>query len=172
MAHDSLSPTTARIQRVVASRPISAVNARVLHHLDRWVLRLSGGRTSAMALLAGLPVVNLTTIGAKTGRTRTTPLLGIPDREQPGRLAIIASNWGQSHLPGWYYNCLAHPQVTCLVRGKTGQYQATEIDGTEYARFWGYAASIYAGYLSYQARAGRHIPILLLTPLASEDAAA
>jgi len=66
MAHDSLSPATARIQRVIASRPISAVNARVLHHLDRWVLRLSGGRTSAMALLAGLPVVNLTTIGAKS----------------------------------------------------------------------------------------------------------
>ncbi|MBA3824610.1 MAG: nitroreductase family deazaflavin-dependent oxidoreductase [Ktedonobacterales bacterium] len=164
MAHDSPSPMTARIQRVVASRPLSAINARLLHHLDRGVFRLSGGRTSAMALLARLPVVNLTTIGAKSGRPRTTPLLGIPDREHPGRLAVVASNWGQAHLPGWYFNCKAQPHVTCLVKGTTGTYLATEIDGAEYARFWGYAASIYAGYLSYAGRAGRHIPIVLLTP--------
>jgi deazaflavin-dependent oxidoreductase (nitroreductase family) len=166
MTQQQSTSTAARMQRVVASRPISAINARVLHLLDRFVFRISGGRTSAMSMLAGLPVVNLTTIGAKSGKPRTTPLLGIRDKEHPGQLAIIASNWGQAHLPGWYYNIKARPTVTCLVKGKQGRYLATELTGAEYERFWGYATKVYAGYLSYQARAGRHIPILLLTPVA------
>ncbi len=155
---------SARFQHFLATRPLSKFFAMFLHHVDKLVFRLTGGRTCALALLLRLPVVNLTTVGAKSGRLRTIPLLGIPDETQSGRFAVIASNFGQSHAPGWYYNLKAQPLVTCMVHGKSQQYSACEVFEQEYDRFWNRAASIFAGYYNYKARAQRHIPIIVLTP--------
>jgi deazaflavin-dependent oxidoreductase (nitroreductase family) len=153
-----------RFQRFVAMRPISMFFAFSLHHIDRLVFRLTGGRACALSWILQLPVVNVTTTGAKTGRRRTIPLLAIPDDEQRGRFAVIASNFGKTHAPGWYFNMKAHPLVTCLVHGQTHQYRASEVFEAEYRCFWDTATSIFAGYYTYKARANRHIPIIALTP--------
>jgi deazaflavin-dependent oxidoreductase (nitroreductase family) len=97
------------VRRVIATRPAAWLLARTIHHVDGATLRLSGGRTTASAVLSGLPIIELTTTGAKSGRPRTVPLVGIPDGE---RLILIASNWGQAKHPAWYYNVKANPAVT------------------------------------------------------------
>src|SRR3954452_10840670 len=97
------------LQRLVALRPASWFFARTLHPLDRLLLRLSHGRVSVPGVLTGLPVIMLTTIGAKTGKLRTVPVVGLSDG---GKIVVIASNYGQAHHPGWYYNLRAHPEAT------------------------------------------------------------
>jgi len=69
--------------------------SHTLHHVDRGLLRLSGGRVSIPGALAGLPVIRVTT-GAKTGTERTVPLVGLRDGE---RWVLVASNWGRERHP-------------------------------------------------------------------------
>ena len=154
------------VRRVIATRPAAWLLARTIHHLDNATLRLSGGRTTASAVLSGLPIIQLTTTGAKSGRPRTVPLVGIPDGE---RLILIASNWGQTKHPAWYYNVKANPAVTVTHNGQTRPYVAREVVGEERAGCWGRAVAVYPGYKGYAARAGREIPVIVLELL--EDAA-
>jgi deazaflavin-dependent oxidoreductase (nitroreductase family) len=136
--------------------------ARLLHHLDRPVLRLSHGRFSLTSVLAGLPVVAVTTIGAKSGQPRTLPLVAIPDGEN---VILIASNFGQQQHPAWYYNLRAHPETRLTYKGKTVTYLAQETDGVERERCWQRAVALYSGYRLYQERAGRRkIGVFLLKP--------
>src|SRR5881227_3454492 len=96
------------LQHFAAWRPSSWLFARVLHPLDRLLLRLSHGRVSIPGVLTGLPVVMLTTIGAKSGKPRTVPLVGLSDGD---KVVVIGSNFGQTHHPAWYYNLRAHPEA-------------------------------------------------------------
>ncbi len=89
------------VRRAAASRLLSWLSARTLHHVDRLVHRLTSGRITFSSWVSGLPVVMLTTTGARTGTRRTAPLLGIRDGEA---VVVIASNFGQLCNPGWYYN--------------------------------------------------------------------
>ena len=89
---------------------MSLFYARTLHVIDKGVFKLTRGRTTFSAWLAGLPVAWLTTTGAKSGVERTSPVLAIPCGD--GRLVVIASNYGQRHNPSWYYNLRAHPYAT------------------------------------------------------------
>jgi len=153
--------------KIAASRPGSWAFARLLHHIDPIVFRMTGGRQTLTGFLGGVPVVILTTIGRKSGQPRTTPLLGIRDPERPEAVILVASNWGQRRNPGWYYNLKAHPRAVCVIDGKEGEYTAREAEGEEYERFWRLAEATYPGFPRYKARAaGRHIPILVLEPMA------
>lgn len=154
------------VQKTIRRIASSALGAKLLvptlHRLDRLVLRVSGGRTTATGLMAGLPMLMLTTIGAKSGQLRSVPLVGIPDGE---RLVLIASNYGQTHHPAWYHNLKKHPQVTVTMGDHTGDYVASEAKGEEYERCWQKAVSRYEGYAAYKTRTGgRQIPIIVLTP--------
>jgi len=153
------------MQRLAASPPGACFYARTLHHLDKIVLKLSGGHMTLTSLVARLPVVMVTTIGAKSGKPRTSPLLCIRDKSDPTTFALIASNWGQRHYPAWYFNLKANPHATCSIASQAGSYVAREAVGEEYERLWRYAAETYLGYPLYQQRAGgRRIPILVMTP--------
>jgi deazaflavin-dependent oxidoreductase (nitroreductase family) len=135
--------------------------ARTLHHFDRPVLRLSRGRYSLTSLLAGLPIVMATTIGAKSSQPRSLPLVAIPDGEN---VILIASNFGQHHHPAWYYNLRAHPEVQLTYAGQTVTYTARETAGEERERCWQRAVDIYSGYASYKERAEhRQIGVFFLT---------
>ena len=126
------------------------------------MLRLSRGRHSLTSLLAGLPVVTVTTIGAKSGRPRSLPLVAIPDGEN---VILIASNFGQKHHPAWYYNLRAHPEVQLTYEGRTVAYTAHETSGEGRERCWQRAVDLYSGYARYKERAGqRQIGVFLLTP--------
>jgi deazaflavin-dependent oxidoreductase (nitroreductase family) len=116
--------------------------------------------------LGGLPELNLTTIGAKSGLARSVPLVYVRDEANPGSFALIGSNWGQKHYPAWYFNLKANPQATAVIDGKKGEYVAREVSGAEYERFWQKAMSLYVGYRNYKERihGGRNIPIVVLSP--------
>ncbi len=149
------------MHRFLMLRWVSAVLARVLFRLDKFLFRLTRGRF-VITRFAGLPIIQLTTTGAKSRKPRTMPLVGIPDGE---KFALIASNFGQKHNPGWYYNLKANP--ICLVRfdGRAMNYVAHEAVDAEHDRYFQLAVSYYAGYQKYRERAGhRHIPVMVLEP--------
>jgi deazaflavin-dependent oxidoreductase (nitroreductase family) len=136
--------------------------SRWLRPLDRLVFRISGGRSTLVSLLTGLPVVMLTTTGARSGQLRTLPVLGIPDG---GRTVVLASNWGKQHHPSWYHNLRADPHASVTVRGRTTPVRASDATGEERDRLWSRALGYYPTWRIYQSRAGdRRIPIVVLTP--------
>ena len=153
------NPARGVVRRVIATRPVAWLLARTIHHVDGATLRLSGGRTTASAVLSGLPIIELTTTGARSGRPRTVPLVGIPDGE---RLILIASNWGQAKHPAWYYNVKAHPDVSVGRDGQTQRYVAREVTGEERDRCWARAVALYPGYRGYAERAGREISVVVV----------
>lgn len=149
------------LHRFLMLKWVSWMLARVLYRVDKFLFRLTRGRF-VITRFAGLPIIQLTTTGAKTGKARTMPLVGIPDED---KFALVASNFGQARNPGWYYNLKAHP--VCLVRfdGKSFNYNAREAVGEEHERYFQLAASYYAGYKKYRERAApRQIPIMILEP--------
>lgn len=151
------------IRGLASSAPIAWLAARLLHHLDRPILRLTGGRASLTSLLAGLPVITLTTTGAKSRQPRRVPLVGLPDGE---KVILIASNFGQAHYPAWYYNLRAYPEAQVTIQGQTRAYTAREATGAEREQYWRQAVAVYAGYAAYAQRVGqRHIPVMILTPI-------
>jgi deazaflavin-dependent oxidoreductase (nitroreductase family) len=150
------------IQRLASTRAGAWLFARTAHRLDLPLIRLSKGRYSLTGILAGLPVVTLTAVGARSGRPRTLPLVGIPDGE---KVVLIASNFGRPHHPAWYYNLRASPEARLTSHGRAGTYIAHEATGAERERYWGQAVDLYPGYTVYQARAGGGaIPVMVLTP--------
>lgn len=155
-----------KLAQIVASSRLGAwFFSQNLHHLDRIIFRLSGQRTTLSGILSGLPLIMLTTQGAKSGLPRRVPLLCFRDPESPQKLGLIASNWGQQHHPAWYHNLKANPRATGTLNGHTIIYQAHEAQGGEYDRFWKTACEAYPGYPLYRQRArGRRIPILVLIP--------
>ncbi|MGH3827722.1 MAG: nitroreductase family deazaflavin-dependent oxidoreductase [Pseudonocardiaceae bacterium] len=149
-------------RRFLRTAPMSWLCARILHRLDNIVHRITAGRTTFTGLVTGLPVVMLTTTGAKSGQPRTVPLLGLRDE---GHVIVIASSYGRSRHPGWYHNLRATPHATVHIDGKTTPALAHEAKGGERDRLWQAALRIYPGYAAYERRAApRRIPILVLTP--------
>jgi len=165
MTNKRYSPLQSLIHKITSSRPGAWLASRTMHHFDHMFLKLTGGRSTMTSLVAGLPVVILTTTGAKSGLPRTLPLLCIRDEQDPTTFALIGSNWGQAHYPAWYFNLKANPQATCSIQGEIGEYMAHEAGGEEYERFWQYAENTYLGYLLYKQRTGkRRIPIMVMIP--------
>ena len=142
-------------------QPVSAFLARVLHHADNVALRLSRGRWT-FAGLVGLPIIQLTTTGAKSGQPRTVPLVGLVDGD---KIALIGSNFGGAKHPGWIHNIKANPECQVRYNGTTQSYKARFTTGQERETYWQMALSYYAGYEKYKSRAGgREIAVILLEP--------
>jgi deazaflavin-dependent oxidoreductase (nitroreductase family) len=156
---DSPNPVQRGVRRLIATQPAAWLLAHTVHHADGAALRLSGGRFTASSLFSGLPIITLTTIGARSGKPRHVPLVGIPDGE---RLILIASNWGQARHPAWYHNVKANPKVTVTRGGQTRPYVARELTGAARAAAWARAVALYPGYRGYAERAGREIPVIAL----------
>jgi F420H(2)-dependent quinone reductase len=149
------------LHRFFMLKPVTAFFAPWLHRLDGLVLRLTNDKHAVSELL-GWYIVQLHSIGAKTGKLYTSPLIGVIDGE---RIALIASSFGRRHNPGWYYNLKKNPECRIHLNGRSGQYLARETDGEERERYWQMAVSYYAGYEKYRERtAPRRIPVMLLEP--------
>jgi deazaflavin-dependent oxidoreductase (nitroreductase family) len=150
------------LRRFAASGPGSWLFARVLHRIDRPFWRLTRGRYTFSSLLSGLPVVMLTTVGAKTGRRRTVPVLGLPTQNA---LAVIASNFGQDHHPAWYHNLRCHQDAEIVVNGTRQLVQAVEAEGQRRAEIWEEGLRIYPGFRQYERRAAhRDIAVFVMQP--------
>jgi len=149
---------------ISASRPGSWLLARSLHHADKLLLSVSNGRLTSAGLLAGIPVLTVTTTGARSGARRTVPLLGVPYGDD---IAVIGTRFAQPGTPGWYYNLVADPKAEVTYRGTQVRALAREAGDDERAEIWDRARSIYAGYEAYAQRiTARKIRIMVLTAAA------
>ena len=106
-----------------------------------------------------MPIIYLTTTGARSGIQRSSPVLCIPDGEN---LILVGSNWGNLQNPGWVYNLRAHPQTEVRKGKMTKSYRARELGGDERAVTWQKAVLFYPPYVSYEQRSNRLLPIFLL----------
>lgn len=154
------------VQKLAAMRFFSMILSHTLHHLDPAVLRVSRGKYTATSWMTGLPVIWLTTTGARTEQKRTIPLVGIPDGEL---FVLIATNFGKHNNPAWYHNLKAKPYATIQSNGMRIYCRAQELEGSEYDRVWHKAVERFHGYANYAARTKRRkIPVLTLTPIATD----
>ena len=120
----------------------------------------SGGTDGTV--LQGKPVILLTTVGAKTGKLRKTPLMRV---EHDGEYAIVASLGGAPKNPVWYYNVVANPRVELQDGTVTRDYDAREVFGDEKASWWERAVQVWPDYAGYQEKTDRQIPVFVLTPV-------
>ena len=112
--------------------------------------------------LNGRPVILLTTIGAKSGKIRKTPLMRV---EHDGEYAVVASLGGAPKHPVWYFNIKANPRVELQDGTVTKDYDAREVLGEEKAVWWERAVAAWPDYAEYQKKTDRQIPVFVLTPV-------
>jgi deazaflavin-dependent oxidoreductase (nitroreductase family) len=112
--------------------------------------------------LKGRPVILLTTVGAKTGKIRKTPLMRV---EHGGEYAVVASLGGAPKHPVWYHNIKANPRVELQDGAEAKDYEAREVFGDEKAQWWERAVAAWPDYAEYQTKTDRQIPVFVLSPL-------
>ena len=120
----------------------------------------SGGAEAAD--MKGMPIILLTTVGAKTGKLRKTPLMRV---EHNGEYACVASLGGAPKNPVWYYNIAKNPRVELQDGSVTRDYDSREVFGDEKATWWERAVEAYPDYADYQTKTDRQIPVFVLTPV-------
>ncbi len=152
------------LHRSVRGVASTSLGARALAHslpgMDRAVGWLSGGRTTAVELLAGLPLLGLTTTGRRSGQPRYAPLIAIPFRDS---LAVVGTNFGQPGTPTWALNLEADPRATVTHRGVTLAVVARPADERERAEILARAGEVYLGYPKYLRRiTGRRVRVFVL----------
>ncbi|MFI9625963.1 nitroreductase family deazaflavin-dependent oxidoreductase [Streptomyces sp. NPDC052042] len=121
----------------------------------------SGGTEGTM--MRGLPVVILTSRGARSGKIRKTPLMRV---EHDGTYAVVASQGGAPNHPVWYHNVVADPRVELQDGPVRQDMNAREAIGEEKALWWGRAVEAFPDYADYQHRTERQIPVIVLEPAA------
>jgi deazaflavin-dependent oxidoreductase (nitroreductase family) len=122
----------------------------------------SGGAEANTLRDTGLPVVIVTTRGAKTGAVRKSPLMRV---EHDGEYALIASVGGAPSNPAWYRNLVAAPDdVTVQDGAEPTPVHVREVDGDEREVWWARAVAAFPPYAEYQQRTSRRIPVLVATP--------
>lgn len=127
----------------------------------RLLLKASGGRIGYDAM--GMPVVELTTIGRRSGEARSVLLTAPIDLD--GNLVVVASRGGDDRHPAWYLNLREHPAVEVSVRGgPRTPMRARILDPDERARLWPRITGKYSNYAGYQKRTQREIPLVVLEP--------
>lgn len=127
---------------------------------DTRLHRVSGGRVTVLDI-AGLPNLNLTVTGRKSGVERTTPLLCVPDGDT---ILIAGSYFGGPKTPLWVGNLRAADGRARVEYGKkTFAVVATELDGDERARAWQHMLETWPNYAKYEERTDRLIPVFRLT---------
>jgi len=107
----------------------------------------------------GRKILLLTTVGAKTGTIRTTPLVYTTDGD---KWVIVASKGGSDSHPAWYLNLLANPNATIEAGGETVSVTATPVHGAERRRLYDQHAAIHATFNDYEKKTSREIPVLVL----------
>ena len=111
--------------------------------------------------LRDMPVIVLTTRGAKSGKIRKSPLMRV---EHAGSYAIVASKGGAPENPVWFYNVVADPHVELQDGPVRQDMVARQVTGAEKAEWWDRAVAAYPDYADYQKKTDRQIPVFIATP--------
>jgi deazaflavin-dependent oxidoreductase (nitroreductase family) len=125
----------------------------------------SGGTEARTLYDTGMPVIVLTTLGAKSGKLRKTALMRV---EHDGVYAVVASRGGAPQHPQWYFNLVANPLVELQDGPDKRDYRAREVLGDEKALWWERAVAAYPPYAAYQKKTERQIPVFVLEPVDTE----
>lgn len=133
---------------------------KVMNGTHRVLLTVSGGRVGRR--VGGMKVLELTTVGRRSGEHRTVlltaPLIDGDD------VVIVASKGGNPGHPAWYLNLQAHPEVTVLLDGTRRTMTARTVTPEEKADLWPRITAAYRGYQGYQDKTDRDIPVVVLSP--------
>ncbi|MFJ4367390.1 nitroreductase family deazaflavin-dependent oxidoreductase [Streptomyces chartreusis] len=121
----------------------------------------SGGTQGTTLMNTGMPVILLTTRGARSGKLRKTPLMRV---EHEGSYAAVASLGGAPKHPVWYHNVKADPHVELRDGTELRDMRAREVTGAEKAEWWERAVAAYPPYAEYQQKTDRVIPLFVLEP--------
>ncbi len=116
--------------------------------------------------LRGMPIIVMTSVGAKSGKLRKTPLMRV---EHDGEYAVVASLGGAPNHPVWYYNLKKNPHVELQDGPVKRDYLAREVTGEEKAVWWKRAVAAYPDYADYQEKTTREIPVFVLTPMTDDQ---
>ncbi|MET9023005.1 nitroreductase/quinone reductase family protein [Actinopolymorpha sp. NPDC004070] len=138
---------------------------RLATGVHRAVFRATKGRVLGRTL--GMPVVDLITVGRRSGQERST-ILAVPVVDGD-RLVLVASFGGDDRDPAWYLNLRAHPVVRVTGLGTTRTMRARTASEEERAALWPRIVNSYKGYANYQTRTRRRIPVVVLEPAAVAD---
>ena len=122
--------------------------------------RANGGETTGP--FAGAPLLLLNSTGAKSGETRTSPVVHTRDGD---RYIIIASKAGADTNPNWYHNLVTHPRATIEVGAETIPVEATVASGEERTRLYDAQAALMPNFAEYAQATTREIPVFILTPV-------
>jgi F420H(2)-dependent quinone reductase len=132
---------------------------------EKWVrdqveaYEASGGTEATT--LQGVPVVVVTSVGAKSGKLRKNPVMRV---EHDGRYALVASKGGTPENPTWYHNLVAHPTVELQDGPDRREYTVRVAEGAERATWWERAVEVWPAYAEYQQKTERQIPVFVAEP--------
>ncbi len=158
----TVGPFRRTVQRMASTRPGARSLAVVVPALDSGAQRVTGGRRAMADVLAGLPVLELTTRGRRSGVLRTVHLIAIP---HGATLALVGTNFGGTSTPAWVHNLEAEPRATVAFRGRGRTVRARPAGPTEHEPILLRAEALYAGYGRYRTRiTGRRLRVFVLEP--------
>jgi deazaflavin-dependent oxidoreductase (nitroreductase family) len=139
---------------------LADISLRTMSQVHRVIVHLSGGQLLGSAF--GMPVVELHTVGRKSGLPRSTMLTApVIDGD---RVVLVASKGGDDRDPDWYANLVAHPEVELTIGARRRPMLAHRASAAEKAELWPRVVAAYRGYGTYQDRTERDIPVVLLEP--------
>lgn len=135
---------------------------KTMNAVHRVLLKLTRGKVGNTAL--GMPVLELTTVGRKSGQPRSV-MLTSPVQEGDA-LVIVASRGGDDHHPAWFLNLRDHPEVEVAYQGAPKRPMRARIaEGDERSRLWEQVIADHRNYAGYQRKTDREIPIVVLEPM-------
>lgn len=139
---------------------LNDLGLKTISRAHRAVVHATKGRVGGSAM--GMPVVELRTVGRRSGQPRFTMLTApVVDGD---RVVLVASKNGDDRDPDWFRNLLAQPEVELTIEGRTRAMRARPATADEKADLWPRVVSAYGGYATYQRRAKRDIPLVICDP--------
>jgi deazaflavin-dependent oxidoreductase (nitroreductase family) len=135
---------------------------KTMNAVHRGLIAVTGGRVGWT--VAGMPALELTTTGRRSGLTRTVWLTS--PVQEGASLVVVASRGGDDAAPAWFLNLVDRPDVEVRRQGQpAGPMRARVATADERARLWPQVVAAYPGYATYQDRTEREIPLVLLDPV-------
>ncbi|MBA4023089.1 MAG: nitroreductase family deazaflavin-dependent oxidoreductase [Gordonia sp.] len=151
--------------KALNSKAVSTI-VKLSSRVNTKIYKLTGGKVGAKWRVGAgfkdpVPVILLTTIGRKSGKPRTVPLLFLRDG---ANVVVVASQGGMASNPAWYLNITANPDVSIQEGKKTSVMRAREADDAERERLWPKLVEVYADFDQYKAWTDRKIPVIICEP--------
>ena len=140
----------------------SDIGFKAMNAIHRILLKVSGGRAGWTAM--GMPVLELTTTGRKSGQPRQVMLTS--PWQEGSVLVVVASRGGDDKAPAWFLNLQENPDVEVSLQGAATQpMRARVASPAERERLWPLVTADHGNYAGYQTKTTREIPLVLLEPL-------